>query len=94
MDFEKIRTNFEKIYQQLKKGNINAQINNMSDNIVIMTNKKNVIAAINPDPEDDSKIELIIGDDQGFEGDIAFITTKQDADTLLKTVQIIKPYLN
>lgn len=86
--------NFEKIYQQLKNEGINAEINDMYDNITITTNSRNVIASIKSDSFDNNKTRLIIGDDQGFEGDVAFIKTKQDADTLLKTVQIVKPYLN
>lgn len=85
---------FEKIYQQLKNQNINAELSDMDDNITITANSRNVIASITSDPFDSNKARLIIGDDQGFEGDVAFIKTKQDADTLLKIVQIVKPYLN
>lgn len=85
---------FEKIYQQLKNQNINAELSDMDDNITITANSKNVIASITLDPFNNNKARLVIGDDQGFEGDVAFIKTKQDADTLLKTVQIVKPYLN
>lgn len=84
---------FEKIYQQLKNQNINAELSDMNDNITITANSRNVIASITSDPFN-NKTRLVIGDDQGFEGDVAFIKTKQDADTLLKTVQIVKPYLN
>lgn len=85
---------FEKIYQQLKNQNINAELSDMGNNITITANSRNVIASITPDPFNNNKARLVIGDDQGFEGDVAFIKTKQDADALLKTVQIVKPYLN
>lgn len=84
---------FEKIYQQLKNQNINAELSDMDDNITITANSRNVIASIISDPFN-NKARLVIGDDQGFEGDVAFIKTKQDVDTLLKIVQIVKPYLN
>lgn len=86
--------NFENIYQQLTTKGINACLNKQGDSITVFGSNKNEIATIESMPSDKNKANLIIGEYNRVECDIAYINTKQDADTLINIVQIVKPYLN
>lgn len=86
--------NFENIYQQLNSKGINACFNKKGDSITVFDSNKNEIATIESMPSDKNKANLIIGEYNRVECDIAYINRKQDADTLISVVQIVKPYLN
>lgn len=86
--------NFENIYQQLNNKDINACFNKKGDSITVFDSNKNEIATIESMPSDKNKANLIIGEYNRVECDIAYINTKQDADTLINVVQIVKPCLN
>lgn len=86
--------NFENIHQQLNSKGINACLNKKGDSITVFDSNKNEIATIESMPSDKNKANLIIGEYNRVECDIAYINTKQDADTLINVVQIVKPYLS
>lgn len=88
--------NIENINKQLSQANIKTHMshNTHNPNITIIDSQNQAIATINiMRINKKEQLELIVGDYRNFGSDISFIHTPHDADILIKTIQIAKPYL-